>query len=570
MSDATNQTEQKHSEAGDASQWEAPYIGSKQMPRWTTGELGKAPIFGWRQIPMLIGPGLVMGAAAVGGGEWLTGPFVTARYGGALLWLATLSILGQVLYNIEISRYTLYSGEPIFTGKFRTMPGPVFWLVIYILMDLGSFLPYLSSNAAIPLTAMYLGRLPDPATDGTLLTTVACGILLLSLSPLVFGGKVYSSMKYVMSFKLIIVIGFLAFLALGYSTWETWAEIGYGFVRFGTLPYQGETPESQPQLLNPLTAWWNGQSLPALDLSMIGLVTAMAAIAGNGGLTNTPVSNYTRDQGWGMGKEVGAISSIVGGHSIQLSHVGKVFRVTQESLKNWRGWLKHVQREQFYVWMPACFLGMALPSMLSVQFLPRGVVPADKWLAAGMTADGVAAAVGPNYGLLFWHLTLFCGFLVLATSSLTTAEGALRRWVDVFWTASPMLRTWDPRWIGRLFFGSVVAYALFGLVLLNLVKGDKLLVWTTTFYNFALGLSCFHVIFVNRLLLPKELKPGFFRCAGLVLAGSFYTFIALIATYDTFVLSKAKVAKIEGEKVSEVRVLDESDVVATGVSRQQD
>ena len=30
--------------------------------------------------------------------------------------------LGQVLYNLEISRYTLYSGEPIFTGKFRLYP----------------------------------------------------------------------------------------------------------------------------------------------------------------------------------------------------------------------------------------------------------------------------------------------------------------------------------------------------------------------------------------------------------------------------------------------------------------
>ena len=50
----------------------------------------------------------------------------------ALMWLATLSILGQVIYNLEISRYTLYTGEPIFTGKFRTLPGPHFWLFVYL------------------------------------------------------------------------------------------------------------------------------------------------------------------------------------------------------------------------------------------------------------------------------------------------------------------------------------------------------------------------------------------------------------------------------------------------------
>lgn len=392
----TDQANLQQTESGQESgqKWIPPYLGSHKMPRWDSGELGAPPTFGWRQIPLLIGPGLVMGAAAVGGGEWLTGPFVAARYGGALLWLATLSILGQVLYNIEISRYTLYTGEPIFTGKFRTLPGPTFWLVIYLLMDLGSFLPYLSANAASPLVAMFLGRIPDQYEDWLLLQIAACGILLLSLSPLLVGGKVYNSMKYVMSFKLLIVLGFLMFLAVGYSTWDTWKEICYGFVRFGTLPFEGETPESPPQLLNPLYAWWQGMTLPAMDLSMIGLVTAMAAIAGNGGLTNTPVSNYTRDQGWGMGKEVGAISSIVGGQSIQLSHVGKVFKVTTDSLKRWAGWLRHVQREQLFVWMPACFLGLALPSMLSIQFLPRGVVLEDRSQVASMTADGVAAAWG--------------------------------------------------------------------------------------------------------------------------------------------------------------------------------
>ena len=46
--------------------------------------------------------------------------------------LSLFSIFFQVIYNIEICRYTLYSGEPIFTGKFRLLPGPVFWLVVYL------------------------------------------------------------------------------------------------------------------------------------------------------------------------------------------------------------------------------------------------------------------------------------------------------------------------------------------------------------------------------------------------------------------------------------------------------
>src|SRR6476469_10739820 len=131
-----------------------PQPGSASMPPWEVGELPDAPRLTLKSWALLLGPGLVMGGAAIGGGEWLAGPLTTARYGGAVLWLATVSILTQVLYNLEISRYTLYCGEPIFTGKFRLLPGPVFWLIVYVFLDFGSVFPYLVANAATPLGAV--------------------------------------------------------------------------------------------------------------------------------------------------------------------------------------------------------------------------------------------------------------------------------------------------------------------------------------------------------------------------------------------------------------------------------
>lgn len=509
----------------------APHLGSHQMPRWDVGELGEPPRWRWRNWYLLLGPGLVMGSSAIGGGEWLTGPIVTARYGGMLLWLATLSILGQVIYNIEISRYTLYCGEPIFVGKFRTPPGPIFWLMLYLILDFGSVLPYLASNAAVPLSAVILGRLPDPQTDVVLLKGVACGIFLVAMLPLIFGGKIYNTLKAIMSFKLVTVMAFLLFLAVFYSTWSTWIEIFSGFVKFGNIPVQGEgASDGGGHVANVFVALFTGQPLPPIDFSMIGMLAAMAAISGNGGLTNTNVSNYTRDQGWGMGSHVGAIPSIVGGHAIQLSHKGKIFRITEGALKHWGGWMRHIERDQLAVWMPACFIGLALPSMLSVQFLERGSVLEDKWLAAGMTADGVAEAVGGSWGPTFWYLTLFCGFLVLGTSMAGTADGALRRWVDVFWTASPQLRKLDPRRIGQFYFVMLCIYAAFGLTMLTLVRGDALLRGIGMIYNFALGFSCLHALVVNTTLLPHELRPGWFRRIALVLAAMFFTTIAVLST----------------------------------------
>lgn len=45
-----------------------------------------------------------------------------------------------------------------------------------------------------------------------------------------------------------------------------------------------------------------------------------------------------------MGGVVGAIPSAVGGRSITLSHVGKVFDLTTENLRRWRDWWRYIRR----------------------------------------------------------------------------------------------------------------------------------------------------------------------------------------------------------------------------------
>jgi hypothetical protein len=168
--------------------------------------------------------------------------------------------------------------------------------------------------------------------------------------------------------------------------------------------------------------------------------------------------------------------------------------------------------------------------MLSVQFLPRGTVVEDRWIAASMTADGLRDAAGQQWGQLFWLMTLFCGFLVLAPSAVTTVDGALRRWVDLFWTAIPRVRRWDPHRIRWLYFGAVCAYAAFGVTSLTLWDPQDLLEWAGNIYNYALGFSCFHVLAVNCFLLPRPLRPNWFIRGGLVLGGLYFTALAIIAT----------------------------------------
>jgi hypothetical protein len=512
----------------------APHPGVPEMPRWNVDELPPAPVFRWNMLFAFLGPGLLMGGSAIGGGEWLTGPIVTNKYGGSLLWLATLSILCQVVYNIEICRYTLYTGEPIFTGKFRTLPGPMFWLATYFILDFGTAFPYLAASCATPVASLWLGEIPNPSANPaheSLLRGLGAAIFLTCMLPLIFGGKIYSALKVVMTVKIFTVMGFLLFLAFFYSHAPTWVEIGTGFLKFGTVPIDNKAGTCA----NLFVELWNGRPLPTIDLGMMAFLSTLVAISGNGGLSNTPMSNYTRDQGWGMGKHVGAIPSLVGGHNIELSHVGTVFLVTPESLVRWKAWYRHVARDQLMLWMPACFFGLALPSMLSVEFLARNSVGDNKWVAAGMTAGAVRDRVGGGLGEFCFFMTLFCGFLVLFPTCCSTIDGYVRRWVDAIWTSSAHMRKLDPSAIRYVYFGVLMCYAMFGLVMLLLVKEPTLLMnIASNFYNIAFGASCWHVVIVNTTLLPKPLRPHWSIRAWLIAAGVFFWVVAYFSSIKIY------------------------------------
>ncbi|MFZ9091108.1 MAG: hypothetical protein ACO3FE_13570, partial [Planctomycetaceae bacterium] len=218
-------------------------------------------------------------------------------------------------------------------------------------------------------------------------------------------------------------------------------------------------------------------------------------------------------------------------------------------------WVRHVSREQYMVWLPACFIGLALPSMLSVQFMERGTILKDKWQAAAMTAGSVRDVVGPSWGQNFWYLTLFCGFLILGSSMVTTADGVLRRWVDVFWTSSRRLQTWDTRLIGRLYFGVLCVYMVGGILMLLLVRGDTLLVTATgMMYNYALGVSCLHTLVVNCTLLPKPLRPKIWQRIALVFGAVFFLSIGGMATYAESGKLMAKIQETFGSAADTTEV----------------
>ena len=133
-----------------------------------------------------------------------------------------------------------------------------------------------------------------------------------------------------------------------------------------------------------------------------------------------------------MGASVGAIPSAIGGRTIGLSHIGCAFVPEGANLARWHGWMRHILRDQ-WVWIAASILGMALPCMMSLEFIRNVPVTGDR--VAAMTAEGIADRY-PGLGSIFWITTLACGFLVLAPGQVSVCDQIARRWTDMIWTAS--------------------------------------------------------------------------------------------------------------------------------------
>lgn len=467
--------------------------GGPYLANWGRGDLADPPPrigrAGWAA---LLGPGLVMVGANIGGGEWLFGPVVTARYGGMLMWLATLSIAFQAFFNLAAMRYTLWTGEPIFVGFLRTPPGPKFWLGFYLLMDLGYIWPYLASNAAVPAASLWLGRLPGPEDDA-LVRNLGYVVYLAAFVPLIFGAKIYNVVEKIMLAKVVLVLGYLLVVDLFMVSASTWVEVFTGFAKFGALPDA------------------------EIDWATL---AAFAAVAGAGGLSNTLFSNYARDKGWGMGGSVGAIPGLVGGKKIALSRTGKTFELNESNLARWRGWISHILRDQVWVWCVGCILGMALPALLSVEFIRGAEV--DGHAAAAMTARGIA----DRYGEFFWYSTLACGFLVFAPAVVQTIDGIVRRWTDVIWSARGGRGDDERGDVRKLYYGIMAAYCLWGLLALNLTPNPLVLaIAGSVLGNIGLGAAALHVLVVNRRLMPKQLQPHPLLQIGLL--GTFVFFLAI-------------------------------------------
>lgn len=466
-----------------------------RMPPWGTGALPSPPTFTPLNVFKTIGPGVIGLGIAIGSGEWLLGPSVVARYGPALLWVTTVSVLLQVFLNIEMARYTMYTGEPITIGYMRTTPGPAFWSGVYALL---TFLqigwPGWALASATASTALWLGRVPTGA-DADLVKLfgyITFGICVVILT---FGRKIERNLENAMWILMAGVFGYLLFVDLTMVSAPSWRAILGGFVSFGALPSGGD--------------WL--------------LLGGFAAYSGLGGMSNAFMTNWMRDKGFGMGATVGYIPGAMGGH-VALSPQGNVFAVDEPARARWNGWFRFLNVDQWAIFAVGSIVGMLLTTLLAFEFIPQGTVVGG-WAVADMQASAIAS----RHGRVFWYLTLLTGFWVLFKTQLGNSDGLVRSLTDMLWCGNAPTRRWCGGDVRRVYYTVMATFVIWGCIALNLAQPLTLIVIGANMAGFNFVIVSIHTIVVNRKVLPRELRPSLWREAMLVLCALFYGGFVLAA-----------------------------------------
>src|SRR5678816_4398732 len=395
---------------------ETPPEARSGLDPWRIDVLPPAPRprgLGWISA---LGPGVIALGVSIGSGEFLLGPAAFVKYGLSLLWIVGVAALLQTLLNVELMRYTMATGEPIMTGFMRTRPHSTFWAWFYAafyFLQMGW--PGWAGAAAGAVFFLFTKRLPGAGETGVVYA-IGVGLFLLCGLVLMVGRRIERTLEVLNWIMVSCIIGGFAVLAILFVPLSTWIAALAGFAGFDVRT-------------------GSFQLVPAgADYFLLG---AFAAYAGGGGVANLTLSNWARDKGYGMSSSVGFIPAAVGGKKVALAHSGSTFEPNATSLDRWRGWWRIVRVDQWGVFFTGAILGMALPALLYVTFVPAGSDIRGLGIAAAL-----AHAVATQKGAMFGGAIAILGVWLLFKAQLDILEGMTRAITDILWTGSARIRAW--------------------------------------------------------------------------------------------------------------------------------
>ena len=457
-------------------------------------------------IRKMIGPGVMLAGLALGSGEFVIWPYITSQQGFVFFWACMLGVITQYFMNMEITRWSLATGESALTGFARMGRH---WGWIFLLLNIIPWMvPAWARGAAHMIGWLFSGEEPDKTTI-TMLSIAGlfgCGIVLTA------GKVVYDTVERIqlilVSLIMILTIVLAAFLVRGDAiVAQLTGTLSFGF----------------PEITEDLNAV---------------LFLGALAFAGVGGTLNLCQSNYVKDKGYGMGRYIGRITSPITGQEEAISEVGYHFPRTDANMARWRQWWRAASVEHFVSFFLPCMVTLVLLTLITYSIFydaSGALLPEAGQYKEGMSfIFGEAIELKNRFGPPAQLTFLVMGVAILLTTELGVLDAASRISMDI--VKVNWLRN-NARWTeSRIYYAFVWGTILLGTLLLivgtDTISSFGLFKFSAAMNGGVMFLYSLILLWLNRFRLPPGVRMPFWRVAIMIWAVCFFGFFAVWVGWD--------------------------------------
>ena len=438
-----------------------------------------------RSFWKIAGPGAVLVGLSIGAGEIVIWPRIVAQYGASMIWAAVLGVTLQLIINLEIGRWTIATGETIFTGYSRVWKG--FGVTFILLTLVGWVAPGWARASGLALKGLTVG----PAGYGS--DTFWTIITFIMVAAILFGPKiVYQSVEKTIMMLVVLVTAGLVILAFAVGSAEIWIKLGRGITNVGYM---------EP------------------DISVKSFFIALV-FAGAGGTANLFYSFYLRDKNIGMGAKIPRMTSPLREKIEAIPTSGFIFDATPKNLERFQSWWNYLRIDQtlFFWFLNTLTILLFIFGALAVLH-PLGIVPAPGTLIWD-EAEILAHIWGGTGRTIF----LVVGFATLFGTQLALVDGCSRSIADIIYTNNKSARKKGLSWLYLVIAGIwMLAGCIITFVMEQYGITDLGFLLNAAYMGgFAMAIYVPLTLFINHKYLPKQIRPKFFATSLMLIASLIY------------------------------------------------
>lgn len=440
---------------------------AEKLPPLKTADLPAKPSGFWK----LAGPGAVLVGLSIGGGEIIIWPRIAAQYGSSMVWAAVVGVFLQLWINFEVGRWTIVTGESVYTGFCRIWRG---FAAVFILFNVFAWIaPGWGRASGLALKALLVGPTGFGSdTFWTLVTFIAVAFLL-------FGSKLaYKSVERTVEVLVVLVTVGLLIVAFKVGTWDILKDLGVGMVSFGRVE--------------------EGMSIKALFIALV--------FAGAGGTANLFFSYYLRDKGMGMGARIPVMENPLRGRMERSTSFGYVFEESDANTGRFRQWFSHVRKDQVLFFWGLNTLTMMLFIFGALAVLhPLGQVPGQGTLIWDMSQILGTVWGGPGRVIF-----LLVGVATLFSTQIALIDGVARSISDIVFTNFPKAQKRGLGWWYLLIAGFwIVAGVGITWIMEALGVSELGFLFNAAYIGgFAMAVYTPLLLYMNYKHLPQSARPG--------------------------------------------------------------